>query len=35
MAKLHEDAIAKGLSGIVDVPWSMVYDYVDTYMLVS
>ncbi len=38
MAKLHEDTIAKELTGIVGVPWStwsMVYKYVDTYKLVS
>jgi hypothetical protein len=35
MAKLHEDAIAKGLTGIVGVRWRMEYKYVDTYKLVS
>jgi hypothetical protein len=35
MATLHEDGIAKGPTGIVGVPWSMVYEYVDTYKLVS
>jgi hypothetical protein len=35
MSTLHEDAIAKGLTGIVGVPWSMAYEYVDTYKLPS
>ncbi len=35
IAKLREDAIAKELTDIVGVPWSMVNKYVDTYKLVS
>jgi hypothetical protein len=34
-SSMHEDAIAKGLTGTVGVPWSMVNEYVDTYKLVS